>query len=269
MIKDVVYRCIGNDFTNGILACGYMPKSDLSQSQENFQIDYYSCFFVLSGNGLYRNEDGREIPLRPGDFVQRFPNTKHSTIIVPDGEWVEFFISFGKGTYDYLKRLDLLRTDQPVIHINPSQEEWSSFSRFLSALKKAKEPQLPSLLLEAQAMLLHVLQTGIDEDDEPMKAACTLLSSPAYDHLSLMDIAHRLNLGYENFRKQFKASYGTSPAKYRREEKMRQAKLMLLSGNTIKDTAQMAGYSDTYSFTKQFTLSEGISPGRFTKSRNL
>ena len=26
MIKDVIYRCIGNDFDEGIMACGYMPK---------------------------------------------------------------------------------------------------------------------------------------------------------------------------------------------------------------------------------------------------
>lgn len=46
---------------------------------------------------------------------------------------------------------------------------------------------------------------------------------------------------------------------------MRQAKMMLLSGLPIKHVAVSLGYGDIYSFTKQFTKSEGVSPGRYIR----
>ena len=61
MKSDVIYRCIGPDFTNGILACGYMSKPTKEKSQYNFVIDYYSCFLLLSGSGYYIADNGVEV----------------------------------------------------------------------------------------------------------------------------------------------------------------------------------------------------------------
>ncbi|MFD2875905.1 helix-turn-helix domain-containing protein [Paenibacillus rhizoplanae] len=79
-------------------------------------------------------------------------------------------------------------------------------------------------------------------------------------------MAAAVNMGYENFRKIFfKETTGISPKRYHTEHLMRQAKMMLLSGLPIKHVAVSLGYGDIYSFTKQFTKSEGVSPGRYIR----
>ncbi|MFD1908955.1 hypothetical protein ACFSQ7_40730 [Paenibacillus rhizoplanae] len=89
--NDVIYRCIGNDFNQGIVSCGFMRKKD-QQSVLNmiFKIGYYSCFVVLQGSGTFISTDGTVTPMQAGDLVQRLPERLHSTAIEPDGNWIEF-----------------------------------------------------------------------------------------------------------------------------------------------------------------------------------
>lgn len=266
--KDVVYRCIGTDLTNGILACGFMPKVTAEHSQYNFMIDYYSCFLLLSGSGRYYTPDGEIIPIETGDFVQRIPGVCHSTEITPDGSWVEFFISFGRTTYNYLSSLNLLPAGTPVIHSQYDENTLQQFSRYLHQLKTAGDSELPFISLKAQEIVLSLV-------NHPSKAfpagsvrkaieeACRLLSCDIHTEVSLEGVAAALHMSYESFRKKFREYVGVSPLQYRIEQKMKHAKLLILSGVSIKEAAQLTGYSDAYSFTKQFTRSVGISPGRF------
>ncbi len=266
--KDVVYRCIGKNLTNGILACGFMPKPTPEQSQYNFTIDYYSGFLLLSGSGRYYTADGEIIPIRAGDFVQRIPGVCHSTEITPDGSWVEFFISFGRTTYNYLCSLNLLPADIPVIHSQYDENTQQQFSRFLHQLKTAGDTELPFIALKAQEIVLSIANRPLktfpaDSVREAIKEACRLLTGDINTAVSLEGVAAALHMSYESFRKNFRKYVGVSPLQYRIEQKMKHAKLLILSGVSIKETAQLTGYSDAYSFTKQFTRSVGISPGRF------
>lgn len=209
MKSDVIYRCIGPDFTNGILACGYMSKPTKEKSQYNFIIDYYSCFLLLSGSGYYYTNNGIKIPIRSGDFVQRIPGVCHSTEIIPDGNWLEFFISFGRTTYDYLRSLDLLPINTPVYKVDFNDTTIKMYSKLLSQLKEASDSQLPYMLLKAQEGVLSTLQ-NIQHDSsnntlkESMDEACRLLSSDFNKVILLTDVATAINMSYENFRKQFK-----------------------------------------------------------------
>lgn len=266
--KDVIYRSICTHPGNGILACGYMPKSVREQSQFDFTIDYYSCFLLLSGSGQYYTKDGQKLPLNAGDLVQRFPGICHSTEIIPDGKWFEFFISFGHTTYDYLCSLNLIPVETPVMHIQYDESTLQYFSWLLQQLKSASEKELPFLSLKAQEIVLQMLRkhsvaSMSDTFDEIMEEACRILSRDTHSEISLEEVANLLHMGYENFRKKFRIYSGKSPSQYRIEQKMKQAKLMLSSGVSIKETALLTGYSDAYSFTKQFTHSVGISPGRY------
>ncbi len=272
MKKDVIYRCIGSDFDNGIIACGFMTKPTANHSQYNLCIDYYSCFLLLSGSGIYHTEENKKIPINTGDFVQRLPGVCHSTEIIPDGNWLEFFISFGRSTYDYLCSLNLLPINTPVCSVFYDEITLQTFNSFLKRLKEVNDDNLPHMLIQAQDIILSLVSlkpkaSFTDSKIKTMEEACYLLSSNINKNISLEEIADILNTSYDNFRKQFLKYTGVSPNKYRINKKMKHAKLMLLSGISIKETALLTGYSDTYSFTKQFTNTVGISPGRYIKEK--
>ncbi len=290
MESDVSYRCIGEDFDEGVVACGFMRKRTRGRSQIDFQIGYYSGFFLLGGSGLYVMGDGREFPIRAGDFVQRLPGEMHSTYVEPDGEWLEFFVSFGRERYQVMKKLGLL----PETRVNrcPVEDMLEDCAVHLGRLKEAKDREL-GILLARQEMLLHELlrhgqaQVGremeqkrermekagepavgrmenhSDKYAEKMRQAADILSANPSANLNMEEVAESLSMGYETFRKQFRKRTGLSPADYRMRHKMRQACHMLDAGISIKETAALTGYADVYTFTRQFAKTMGSTPGKY------
>ena len=290
MESDVSYRCIGEDFDEGVVACGFMRKRTRGRSQIDFQIGYYSGFFLLGGSGLYVMGDGREFPIRAGDFVQRLPGEMHSTYVEPDGEWLEFFVSFGRERYQVMKKLGLL----PETRVNrcPVEDMLEDCAVHLGRLKEAKDREL-GILLARQEMLLHELlrhgqaQVGremeqkrermekagepavgrmenhSDKYAEKMRQAADILSANPSANLNMEEVAESHSMGYETFRKQFRKRTGLSPADYRMRHKMRQACHMLDAGISIKETAALTGYADVYTFTRQFAKTMGSTPGKY------
>lgn len=272
--NDVSYRCIGGDFNEGVLACGFMKKLTAEKSQIDFNIGYYSGFFLMKGKGLYVTETGEEIPVNQGDYVQRFPGKLHSTYVEPDGEWLEFFVSFGKNVYETLSGLGLL-PKQYVVRA-PASGKLAVCLEYLDRLKKAREEELPQMLLDMQKLLLQLLKEGRetagkedlnreDATDILIEKAAGMLSANLGEEMDLEALAESLHLGYETFRKEFRQKMGVSPARYRLGQKMRQACYMLDGGLSIKETALMSGYGDVYAFTRQFTKAVGMAPGQYRK----
>lgn len=273
-LNDVSYRCIGGDFNEGVLACGFMKKLTGDKSQIDFNIGYYSGFFLMKGKGLYVTETGEEIPVNQGDYVQRFPGKLHSTYVEPDGEWLEFFVSFGKSVYETLSGLGLL-PKQYVVQA-PVSGKLAVCLEYLDRLKKTREEELPQMLLDMQKLLLQLLKEGRetagkedlnreDAADILIEKAAGMLSANLGEEMDLEALAESLHLGYETFRKEFRQKMGVSPARYRLGQKMRQACYMLDGGLSIKETALMSGYGDVYAFTRQFTKAVGMAPGQYRK----
>lgn len=275
--KNVVYRCIGDDFNEGVIACGYMPKPTAESNQENFVIGYYSAFLLLSGSGTYVDGAAHPIPITAGSFVQRFPGRVHATRVRPDGQWLEFFVSFGKSIYEYMHRLGLL----PECYVSTSACDTSlqeEFDAFITRLRAARDDELPLLLPDIQKLALkmsrpvapHAASPGSQMDattaaTSAIQSACTALSSDFTKDIDLYALSRQLRMSYESFRKLFKRATGTSPARYRCNQRIRHAQLLLSSGISIKETAEMVGYGDIYAFTKQFTKTVGMPPGEYVQ----
>ena len=244
--KDVIYRSIGDDFSEGVIACGYMPKPTSESSQFHFVTGYYSGFIVLSGTGTYIEEDGTHIPMTPGCFVQRFPGRVHSTRIDPDGQWLEFFVCFGKSVYDALKRLNILPAE-PVIHSACDITDFSPFDHFMEQLKTISLDQLYTLLPDIQKLTLAMSRRIAAPEDtlsaeasenanviSSIKKGCIILSSDFSGDIDLETLAGSLNMSYESFRKIFKKQTGVSSSRYRSQQRIRHSQLLLSSGMSIK-----------------------------------
>lgn len=267
-VKNVVYRCIGNDFNEGVIACGYMPKPTAESNQENFVIGYYSAFLLLSGSGTYMDSDGHSTAIAAGDCVQRRPGRVHTTRIHPDGAWLEFFVSFGKSVYEYMQCLSLLPQND-VTHSGYDITRHRDFDSLISRLRSAREDALGMLLPDIQKLALEMAQPVLVPAEKStgvlIQSACDALSSGFSENISLEALSREYHMSYESFRKLFKDITGSSPARYRCEQRMKHARLLLSSGISIKETAEMVGYGDIYAFTKQFTKTVGMPPGKYIR----
>ena len=217
--SDVIYRCIGNEMKNGILACGFMRKETADRSQYHFSNEYYSCFVLLRGSGEYIAEDGTSYPLQAGSLVQRLPGVPHSTRVDPDGKWLEFFISIGKPFFDSFCSLSVLNRE-PVLKAELLPGDLERYQKLLQSLKATPDSLLPLRIPEMEKEILrmygyHAHRVNLQRD--PIEAACDMLSQNLDEEISLEELARSLQIGYETFRKVFKKQTGVSPAPHQEE----------------------------------------------------
>lgn len=263
--SDTVYRYIGGDAQEGILSCGYMLKS-ASKTQSNFVIPYYSCFFLLEGTGEYRDESGRVFALRPGSVVQRIPDVTHTTRVDQGSGWTEFYISFGRSFYQALKSVRLLK-EEPVRYADPLRFRTAEYDRLLKRMKQAGDRELYPILLDAQALVLPFFSGPEErkaEQDGWLSTACRIFERNYFKKDAAREAAAELSMGYETFRKNFTKKMGVSPGAYLMERKMMTAKMMLLSGQSVKQVAGNLGYGDASIFSKQFKRFAGTAPSGYT-----
>ena len=265
------YYQIGYDFNNGVMSCGFMRKDKGIDSQYNLQLQFYSCFLLISGKGTYRDKSGKEYPLRPGSLVQRIPNEVHTTE-VEEEDWLEFFINFGKSTFEYLQSMNMISVEEPVGTSILTSEVVKYLIYQLENFKKAQVEELPIYLIELQKMVIQLQKSCITNTLSSrnllMLKAKNLLASDLEEDISLEAIAMDLGMSYETFRKVFRETQGVSPMQFRTTQRMHRAELMILSGISIKETAALVGYSDCYGFSRQFKKTKGISPAAYRNIRS-
>lgn len=259
---DTVYRYMGGEPENGILSCGYMAKGP-SKTQLDFANPYYSCFILLRGKGRYEEPGGLCIPLEPGCVVQRLPGRVHSTVVQCE-DWLEFYVIFGKSIFASLQSIGQA-DDEPVRRGRISPEFPTLFARVLENLRHAGDASLYLSLLEIQRLTHRFLSRQAGGRTDEIEKACSLLREDRTQNLTAPQIAARLCMGYENFRKQFSREIGCSPNAYRMEQRMTTARMMLMGGHSVKQVAYFLGYSDAYTFSKQFKRHNGVPPTAYAR----
>ena len=178
-----------------------------------------SVLHLLDGEGEYFDRSHACVKLSRGSFVQRLPGVKHSTIVKPDGKWLEFFICVSAESYHNLLTMDLM-SDRPVMN-------WEEDDRIRLAcrLMERYSGRITGQEIAAQMNLGYEAlrkqfraSTGISIGQYAIgirvnRAKALLLRS----NLPLEKLA--LQLGYPDcfsFCKQFKQHTGVSPSQFRR-----------------------------------------------------
>jgi AraC family transcriptional regulator, arabinose operon regulatory protein len=267
--NETVHRIIGNDLQNGVLSCGFLHKKTKSLYDTNITYNYYGALLVLSGEGVHIDNEGKEYRLYPGCFVQRIPGKLHSTLVHPDGQWVEFFICFGRGLYESLQKIKILEYQKDVLFPGVNLAILDIFQHFMNTLKITTDDQLPLALAEAQRIIFTIyhmqhLNTSTNEDRELIHQACIMINSESSQRPSIQEISKKLGIGYEKFRKLFKEVIGVAPGDYMIQGRLNTAKAKLMeTGGSVKEIALSLGYPDAFTFSRQFKKVVGVSPSEF------
>ena len=260
------HRMLTSTPSEGVLAAGYVKKNKMAGSHYNFMTGEYHGILVLSGEGIYQDEN-HKIKIESGDFIQRLPGVSHSTIITND-YWSELYVVIGKSIYQSLKGLNILQRD-PVLHPGIDYETIQLGLHFYDQLGFVDRTELPLLLPQVINYItrIHYLdrtKQPTSQEKDILSLATTYIHEHISERITSDEIADYLNLGYEKFRKLFTKHYGISPGNYIIHQRIRRAQQLLSNPKlSIKEVAISLGYMDAYTFSKQFKKITGHSPSDF------
>ena len=95
----------------------------------------------------------------------------------------------------------------------------------------------------------------------PIRIARELLAADLTAELDLRDVARRIGLPYDTFRKRFRADVGVSPGAFRLDRRIDAAKSLLrMTPMTHAAIAASLGFANEQHFAKRFRARAGRSP---------
>lgn len=267
---NLIGQNIGSLEEKSVFSCAYTIDPILPNNSQDLKIPYYSCFVVLDGFGSYQDDSGLHAQLTRGILVQRFPNTSCHISIDSSRGWKSFYLSLDMNSYQVLASLGLLNTKEAVKKCHITKELLLLFDELSYEVNNNKENRF--LLHQkvtgciykmlTQTSLAPTLSTVIVKAKEILQCNFSIVYTEK-------DICDLLCIGQESFRKLFKKEVGISPIAYRNQQRMLAAKKMLASQSSIAEIADALGYSDAFSFSKQFKRHWGYSPNAFRKTLSL
>ncbi|MCU0796769.1 MAG: AraC family transcriptional regulator [Akkermansiaceae bacterium] len=228
----------------------------------------YAVMIVTRGEGIYEDEEGRQRSLVAGDWVLVLPDLGHSYRPLMAGGWDEIYVMFEGPVFDLWRQRGLLGPSRLLGRVddaaavrqglleNVVEAEGSALTRFCAF----------------QSWLAGVLEGGMDarEGEKGIDAwfqeACRKLSQPG---ARVQQVAGELGMGYESFRKSFRAQAGVSPHRYHLQQVINRAASML-EATSMKsaDIAHALGFCDEPYFSRVFRKTTGRSPSEYRGARS-
>jgi AraC-like DNA-binding protein len=222
--------------------------------------DAYAVVMVLSGSGRYRDPEGHDRAVEPGDAIVVRPGRPH-WYGPSGGHWGELFVIFEGPLFDLLFASAVPGADEPVRRLEPA---W--IGRFEDALRAPPADDPVAALLDFARRLVGVLagrepDRVVAPEDDPIALAKGLLAADFGAELKLPAVAVRCGLSYETFRRRFAREVGMSPGRYRDERRI-EAAIDLLATTRLphRVIASTLGFADEYHFSKRFRALTGQPP---------
>ncbi len=230
--------------------------------------------YLITSHGRYHDSDGNTGELRPGSLLLRFPGRSHS-MDYPDADDVAIAtLQIGSECLAGLIQSGALSPDEPIVDVGLRLSILSRFDQLIERMRVTPLVQMPMLTQDIQSFLVEMVVGARHEHRLPpghnriIQKACKILQSDLNERIDIPDVARELRVSYSWLRKAFRKHMGVSPGSYRIERRMEYAaQLLTRPDHAPKVVAEMLGFPDVYSFSRQFKRFNGYPPGEF--QRNL
>ncbi len=235
-------------------------------------LKFYALVYALEGEGFYRDANGLDSFISPGDLILVFPELPHTYGPRPGKKWTEYYMVFEGDVFDLWRAKGLFSPARPVYHLEPV-DYW--LEKFQSITETNRQPGfLPSVLdvCRLQSVLAEVLLSEragsiLPQEIDWASRVCSLLENDRARKKDMPAVAKSLKMSYENFRKRFTRIVGMSPARFRDTRIISRA-CQLMQETTLsgKEIAYQLGFADECHFSHRFKQITGRSPLQFRKA---
>ncbi len=258
---------------DSLFGIGLLHKQGSAADTHDTDAGHYSAIYVLAGRGTYRDSTGASGVVQPGTVFQRLTDRRHTAIFDPAVDYCEIFLAFSPWLLEPVARI-LGLAQRPVVQAGLDLALIRDLVTAMEALQTARERELPRLYLHQLGLLSALFSRSSDipavdagkHPDDWVDEACRQLADESDGRTTLDQVARRLGISYESFRKEFRARMGLSPGDYRIRRRMDRAReLLVASQESIKEIAYELGYPNASVFSLQFKREIGLSPEHYRR----
>ncbi len=112
-----------------------------------------------------------------------------------------------------------------------------------------------------------MLRASVTREDVKLITAARYIEANAGLSLSVAEIASEVAMSPSHFAHRFRACFGQSPMRYRKQVRLEQARHLLLNSSvTVPIAADAAGYASDAHFSRDFKACFGLSPRRYVRN---
>jgi|APLak6261664116_1056043.scaffolds.fasta_scaffold04683_3 AraC-like DNA-binding protein len=239
------------------------------------QLTHYALNYVLGGEGTYRDDaHPLGLPVPAESLVLYFPGTKHSCGTTADHYWDELWFEFEGPVFDQMRTSGLLDPARPVSRLKGRDYWLRRLTGIIPPPHERQQTRPEVTVLHFAHVLADMIQSATASptartSEDWVHRACQLLADDEVPAAASepAQVARRLGLSYESFRKKFREAMGQAPGRYRLEARMDHAVALIYQGrNTLKEISERLGFCDEFYFSRLFKRRFGQSPRSFRKS---
>ena len=226
--------------------------------------------FVWGGEGAYHMHDGTVIPLMPGTLVFISYGVEHHAYIEP-GKCLRIaglrFRLCDESGADVTNRLIVpfysYFHSENLQHYNDLT--WKIHQLYYKNKDSVSQTMCAALLYELIYEFYESVSGGIVKDSPGtrMEKVKRMIEEHPFEKLSISEMAKEAGISTRYLQKRFKENYRFTPKEYHLQIQMNMALTMLeQESRSVSAVAERLGYSDAFTFSKQFKKYFGYSPSK-------
>lgn len=219
----------------------------------------FTMTYILCGRGRFRFESTPWTELAPGILLYRPAHERFSITRYPSEPWCEFFFTLPAAFSPAFASVALpIGVTKPGLH----DSVFAQLLRLIGTLSRGDRLRALSAAVETVLLFMRTSSRPVVAKRDAIERGIALLSTGMVD---LQEVAQRVGLHYEQFRKAFTTVVGISPREFMMRRRFAAAEDRILRGEPLSAIAESLGYADYYAFTHQFKKITGLTP---TQCRN-
>lgn len=225
----------------------------------------YALVYLLEGSGRYCDTKGRDFSVCRGDLLLIFPEIAHRYGPEPGTRWSEIYLVFTGSVFDLWREANLLFEQHPLVHLDPVPFWQTQIAEAIP--QNTDTPDRLAAVCRLQTLLVNLHRAARQQNvaiSQWFQTAKKELSKELQQPIDLPQLARRLGLSYESFRKKFTLLAGMPPARFRLVQRIRAASTLLYEQQlTNSQIAERLGFTDEFHFAKTFKKITGQTPRTF------
>ncbi len=234
--------------------------------------EYYMCI-VLEGSGVVIDAEANAYPIMKHTVFQCIPGQTLSLLINDTVPWREFRDRLSETTRQSIGTLCSLQDRQPTFQMKvyPHYERW--MNDIADSIASCSPEHVMEVYYDIQRFVTYIQLQCEDEEKAVAlsvirQASMMVLKNPEKP-VSIAEIADAFFMSRTQFSRIFAQYAQSTPLKYLQHLKFCYAQRKIHEGMPLREVAAMFGYSDQFSFSKQYKKVLGISPSTSQRRTNL